>query len=127
MAIFVLKPFDRSLKGTGIDNDKIRQAAREVIAGYYEASLGGHVYKKRIPLEAGKSGGARAVVVFKLQQHLFFVNGYPKSAAKKAGKEISASELEAYRKIAAELFTMSPEIVEKALAAGKMREVKFDG
>ncbi|MEI2265273.1 type II toxin-antitoxin system RelE/ParE family toxin [Erwinia sp. CGal63] len=127
MAIFVLKPFDKNLKGTDINDDKIRQAAREVTAGCYEANLGGHVYKKRIPLAAGKSGGARAVIVFKLEQHLFFVNGYAKSSAKKSGKEISDSELDAYRRVAADLLAMPPETVARAIAAGKMREVKSDG
>lgn len=126
MAIFVLKPFDRNLKGAGIDDGRIRQAAREVMAGQYDANLGGHVYKKRLPLEAGKSGGARAVIVFKLQQHLFFVNGYSKSSAKKSGKEISVSELESYRRIAADLLAMPSAILEKAKATGKMREVKCD-
>lgn len=64
MAIYVLKPFDRNTKGDAIDSAKLCKAALEVIAGIYEASFGGGVYKKRIPLVAGKSGGARAVVAF---------------------------------------------------------------
>ncbi len=71
MAIYVLKPFDRNTKGDAIDSAKLCKAALEVMAGIYEASFGGGVYKKRIPLVAGKSGGARAVVAFKTEKHFF--------------------------------------------------------
>lgn len=52
MAIYVLKPFDRNTKGDAIDSAKLCKAALEVMAGIYEASFGGGVYKKRIPLDA---------------------------------------------------------------------------
>lgn len=73
MAIYVLKPFDRNFKGDMIADIKLCLAARELIAGQYEASLGGGVYKKRIPLGAGKSGGARAIVAFKSQNTCFLL------------------------------------------------------
>lgn len=126
MAIYVLKPFDRNLKNDNIDDVKLCQAAKEVMAGNYEASLGGNVYKKRIPLNAGKSGGARAVVAFRSGGNLFFVNGYPKSGTKGSGKEIPDDVLEAYKKVAADLQAMTPEKIKAAKDAGKMREVKCD-
>lgn len=59
MANYVLRPFDRSLKSVGIDDEKLCNAARELRAGQFEANLGGNLYKKRIPLMRGKSCGAR--------------------------------------------------------------------
>lgn len=50
MAIYVLKAFDKNTKGDGIDDAALCKAAQEVISGKYEASLGGGVFKKRIPL-----------------------------------------------------------------------------
>ena len=106
MAIYVLKPFDRNFKGEMIADTKLCLAARELIAGQYEASLGGGVYKKRIPLGAGKSGGARAIVAFKSQKNLFFVNGYAKSTTKSGIREIKEDELNLYRHVASQLFAM---------------------
>lgn len=84
MSIFVLKPFDRNLKRYSISEEKLFSAAREIMAGQYEADLGGGVFKKRIALDAGKSGGARSVIIFKYGGNLFFVNGWSKSDIKKS-------------------------------------------
>lgn len=127
MAIYVLKPFDRNFKGDMIADIKLCLAARKLIAGQYDASLGGGVYKKRIPLGAGKSGGARAIVAFKSQKHLFFVNGYAKSTTKSGIREIKEDELNLYRQVASQLFAMTTEQERAAIKARKMREVICDG
>lgn len=124
MAIYVLKPFDRNTKGDAINSAKLCKAALEVMA---EASFGRGVYKKRIPLVAGKSGGARAVVAFKTEKHLFFINGYAKSAFKSSGREISESDLALYKEVAKQLFEMTSEQAKVAIKTGKMHEVKCDG
>lgn len=127
MSIFVLKPFDRNLKRYSISEEKLFSAAREIMAGQYEADLGGGVFKKRIALDAGKSGGARSVIIFKYGGNLFFVNGWSKSDIKKhGGKEIAVDDLAAYRILAKQLLAMSRTEVDKALAAGIMRELKCD-
>lgn len=97
------------------------------MAGVYEASFGGGVYKKRIPLGAGKSSGARAVVAFKSDKHLFFVNGYAKSSIKNSVREISESDLILYKLISKQMFDMTFEQANEAIKAGKMREVECDG
>lgn len=127
MAIYVLKPFDRNTKGDNIGDAKLCTAAYEVMVGIYEASFGGGVFKKRIALEAGKSGGARAVVAFKTEKHLFFVNGYAKSAIKNSVREISESDLVLYKQIAKQLFEMPPQQANVAVKCGKMREDICDG
>jgi hypothetical protein len=127
MSIFVLKPFDRNLKRYSISEEKLFNAAQEIMAGQYEADLGGGVYKKRIALSAGKSGGARSVIAFKYGGNLFFVNGWSKSDIKKHGSnEISADELAAYRTVAKQLLAMSRAEVDRALDAGIMRELTCD-
>ncbi|MXP55096.1 type II toxin-antitoxin system RelE/ParE family toxin [Pantoea sp. Seng] len=127
MAIYVLKPFDRNTKADGIDDGKLSIAALEVIAGRYEANLGGGIYKKRIPLTKGKSSGARAVIAFKIDKHLFFVNGYAKSAVKSTIREMTETELLLYKQVAKELFNLTTEQARRAIRAGKMREVQCDG
>ncbi|ORM65473.1 hypothetical protein PRCB_22065 [Pantoea rodasii] len=127
MAIYVLKPFDRNTKVDNIDDAKLCVAALEIMSGVYEANFGGGVYKKRIRLDAGKSGGARAIVAFKMDSHLYFVNGYAKSAVRHAGREISESDLQLYKQLAKQMFSMTSEQVRLAIRFGKMREVKCDG
>lgn len=127
MTNYVLKPFDKNLKGTEIDNQKLCKAAKDVLAGQYEANLGGDIYKKRIPLARGKSYGARVIIAFKSGQNLFFMNGWVKNNVKKNSKEIPDDELAFYKAIAVQLMSMTPEQVLIAIKAGKMREVKCDG
>ncbi|QGY31495.1 type II toxin-antitoxin system RelE/ParE family toxin [Pantoea cypripedii] len=127
MTNYVLKPFDRNLKGTDVDNGKLCKAAKEVMAGHYEANLGGDVYKKRIPLNRGKSYGARVIIAFKSGQDLFFMNGWVKNDVKKNSKEIPDAELAFYKAVAVQLMCMTPEQAQIAIKAGKMREVKCDG
>lgn len=124
MSIFVLKPFDRNLKRYRIPEDQLFNAAREIIAGQYEADLGGGVFKKRLPLGAGKRSGARSVIVFSCGGNLFFVNGWSKGDIKKhGGKEISEDDLASYRILAKQLLAMSASEINKALTAGIMREL----
>ena len=128
MEIYVLKVFDKNIKGDGIDDTALCTAAQEVINGVYEASLGGGVFKKRIPLpNTGKSGGARAVIAFKAGNRLFFMNGYPKSGTRIYGKEIPDDALRAYKKLAVDLFGMTQAQVDAQVKAKTMREVKCDG
>jgi len=128
MAIYVLKAFEKNTKGDGIDDAALYTAAQEVMSGQYEASLGGRIFKKRIPLPgAGKSGGARAVIAFKAGKHLFFVNGYAKSTTSSNGKEIPDDVLKAYRKFAVDLLNLTQAQIDAQVKAKTMREVKSGG
>lgn len=127
MGNYVLRTFDRSLKGVAIDDDKLCDAARELRAGQFEANLGGHLYKKRIPLTRGKSCGVRAVMAFKSDNDLFFINGWVKNVVKKGCREIPDDVLLLYKAVAIQMINMTPEQAQLALKTGKMREVKCDG
>lgn len=83
--------------------------------------------KKRIPLTRGKSCGVRAVMAFKSEHDLFFVNGWVKNVVKKGCKEIPDDVLLLYKAVAIQMMSMTPEQAQIALKAGKMREVKCDG
>ncbi|WP_400168500.1 type II toxin-antitoxin system RelE/ParE family toxin [Escherichia coli] len=76
-------------------------AAEEVMEGIWEADLGRGVIKKRLPLQQGKSGGARTIIFFKSANHVFFYDGWSKSGLSSKGtKEIEDDELAAYKKMA---------------------------
>ena len=58
MRVFKTKLFSRRSKDMGIDDTALFHAAKEISQGFFEANLGGNIYKKRIALgNRGKSGG----------------------------------------------------------------------
>lgn len=127
MSIYVTSLFDRSLKKQHISDGKLRKIAQEIIDGLYDADLGGNVYKKRIPLKQGKSGGARSVIAFRLNEHLFFIDGWMKNAVNKGGhREISDDDLATYRDIANDFLSMPAAVIKIALETGRLREVSCD-
>ena len=120
MAIYVLKPFDRNFKGDMIADIKLCLAARELIAGQYEASLGGGVYKN-----AFRSAPAKAAEPERLSRSNrktpVFVNGYAKSTTKSGIREIKEDELNLYRQVASQLFAMTTEQERAAIKAKNAR------
>jgi hypothetical protein len=52
----------------------------EIRSGIMGSSLGGCLYKKRIPIRSkGKRGGARMIYAYKNSNKIFFLYGYTKS------------------------------------------------
>jgi hypothetical protein len=55
-------------------------ALAEVQAGNFEASLGGHIYKKRIKFKGqGKSGSGRTIICYRKGIELFLFMDLPKT------------------------------------------------
>ncbi|PLR37619.1 addiction module toxin RelE [Chimaeribacter coloradensis] len=125
MNIYTTSLFDKSLKKQQISDKTLCEAAIEIKAGLVDARLGGDVYKKRIPLAGGgKRGGARTVIAFHYDRHLFFMDGWIKTDVPKDGtKEIPDDDLEAYRRIAKDLLTLSDEMITTQVLNGNLREV----
>jgi hypothetical protein len=92
--------------------------------GLIDASLGGHVYKKRVGVQGrGKRGGVRTLLAFKTDEKVFFIYGFAKSQRDNIGHQ----ELKALKRLAAELLAYSDQALNKALTAGELREVENDG
>ena len=71
--------FDRFARNAGLDDAELLVAAIEVLAGRYDADLGGGVFKKRIARSGGgKSGGFRTVVICTNPEFTVFAYGYAK-------------------------------------------------
>ena len=83
MRMFKTKQFSSWAEKTGLDNDSLQKAVSEMERGLNDADLGGHVYKKRVALQQrGKSGGARTIIAFKLNNRAFFMYGFAKELSK---------------------------------------------
>lgn len=121
MRIFKNIDFHHWSKELGISDRKLKEAADEISKGLYEANLGGNILKKRIGLGGrGKSGGARTIVAFRADKHLFFVYGY----AKNERANISEKEAIALKKLAKLYFSFNDAQLAQAMDAGKLFEVK---
>lgn len=125
MTIYVHKRFDKSFKKMALSEQVLLEAAKQVIRGEFEASLGGGVIKKRLSLQEGKRGGARTIIFFHFNHHLFFYDGWAKSRlSDKRAREIEEDELESYKRLAKALLKANQEQLSALCKSGFLREVK---
>ena len=96
-------------------------AIRQIEEGLIHADLGGGLVKQRIPRSGqGGSGGYRTIIVYRSGDRAIFVHGFAKNSV----ANISASELAAFRKLAAELLALSDQDIQKAIDNQVFREIK---
>lgn len=97
MRVFKTKWFARFARQNGLTDSKLIAAVREMENGLDEGNLGGGLVKKRIGRAgAGKRGGYRAIIAFRLNKRAFFVYGFAKSVT----ANLDHLELKSYRKLA---------------------------
>ncbi len=98
----------------------LRNALDELKQGSFEASLGGHLYKKRIRFPGkGKSGSGRTIICYKRDQRAIFIHGF----AKNEKSNLSAKELLAFKEFSKILLGLSEEQIATAVKNGDLREV----
>lgn len=120
MQIFKTKLFHQWAEKIGLDNKSLKLAIDEMVAGLYEASLGGHLFKKRIRIKGrGKSSGVRSIIAFKKDDSAFFVYGYAKN--KKAN--ITEMEKRIYKELAMLLFSYNARDLAYAIKNKELIEV----
>ena len=103
MRTFKTKPFARFARREGIPDDLLCDAVRRAEHGQIDADLGGGVIKQRIARPGqGKSGGFRAIVLFRSLEWSFFVHGFAKSGT----DNLRQDELKAFRLLADEMLGM---------------------
>jgi hypothetical protein len=124
MSVYVTKEFARFARKSGLADAKLLDAAQDVAGGHYDVDLGGGVFKQRVAREGGgKSGGFRAIILFRAGTHSFFAHGFAKSDK----ANVSAKELKALKRLADVLLGFSEKQLEAAQAAGELIEVENDG
>jgi hypothetical protein len=121
--IFKNKAFIRFARKARMKDEALRAAIERAERGLIDADLGGGVIKQRIPRPgAGKSGGFRTIILFRIKARAFFVHGF----AKNEQDNIRDDELAAFKMLADELLTYDDEALAKAVANGTLTEVKGD-
>jgi len=122
--IFKNKSFARFARRNSIADLDLCGAVCNADRGLIAADLGGGVIKQRLARRgSGKSGGFRALIVFRIRSLAVFVHGF----AKNETENIRADELIALKKLAAELFSYSSKDYERAMASGTLIEVQCNG
>ena len=121
MRIFKTKAFARFGKKARIDDAELCQAIRDAGQGLIAANLGGGVIKQRIAhLAQGKSGGFRALIVFRAGARAFFVHGF---AEEGTGQHHKEEFVPVERAPHSELLSYDDITIARVVAAGTLVEV----
>lgn len=124
MRTFKTKPFARFARREGIDDHALCDAVVRITKGLVDADLGGGVIKQRIARPGqGRSGGVRALLVLRSEEHAFFVHGFAKSDR----DNLPRTELNAVQRLAGELLGLGETELEAMLDNGTISEVICDG
>lgn len=103
MRVFLTKPFARFADNEGIEQKTLCEAVNRAGKGLIDTDLGGGVIKQRLARKGqGRSGGFRAIILFRLGARAFFVYGY----AKNDRQNINRDELKAFRKLAGAMLAL---------------------
>ncbi len=120
MRIFKTKIFHQWTKKVGLRNITLKQAIDEMLSGKYEASLGGHLYKKRVAIGSkGKRGGLRTIIAFKKENNVFFVYGF----AKNTRTNIKENESKALKALSKIYFSYNENQLKEAVKVKELIEV----
>ncbi len=124
MRTFKTKPFARFARSGGMPDEALCDAVLRAGRGQVDADLGGGVIKQRIARQGeGRSGGFRAIVLFRRDERAFFVHGF----AKNDRENLRRDELRALRELAKELSGLDETRLEAMLMNGTISEVNCDG
>jgi hypothetical protein len=120
MPVFKTRVFARFARKAKLGDKALREAVAEIERGLVHADLGGGVLKQRIAWSgAGKSGGFRTIILFKVEERAVFVYGFEKSAR----DNIADEELHEFRRLAGKLLSYSDAEIAAAVEAGALIEV----
>ena len=123
MRIFKNKWFAKFASKEGINDAKLCEVVRDAENGKIDADYGGGVIKQRIarPNE-GKSGGYRAIILYRQGDKAFFIYGFRKSER----ENINEVEERTFKELAKLTFTFPDDELEKLIKAGAYKEIKYN-
>jgi hypothetical protein len=105
MKRFKTKHFNKWAKKSGISDSDLLQACHELEKGLFAANLGGNVFKIRMAKGSrGKSGGYRTILAYVKDVRIVYLYGFSKNER----ENISAKELDAFKKLSRDYLALSP-------------------
>jgi hypothetical protein len=126
MRVFVTDEFDQFVRSVGLSDADLIKSASEIESGLFDANLGGVLKKRMAAKGESKRNANRCIVAFKLDDRLFFVDGWRKADVPKKGKEIPDKLLDVYRELAKSLLSASWAQLAKDVKAGLLREIDYE-
>jgi hypothetical protein len=118
--IFRNRSFTRFAKKAALNDSTLLKAIEDAEGGLIAARLGGGVIKQRIARAGqGKSGGFRAIILYKAHERAFFVHGF----AKNDQDDIGGDELAALKLLASQMLSYDDHSIAKAIESGTLIEV----
>lgn len=120
MRVFKSRWFQRFCRKEGLEDPALLDAVDRASRGQIDADLGGGVIKQRIARPGeGKSGGYRAIILFRQGERSIFVYGFPKSRR----DTIRPDELSAFREAAKHVLSLTERQIADLVAQGDFVEV----
>jgi len=120
--IYKVKVFARFQRREGIADVALAKAVRAAESGLVDADLGGGLIKQRVARPGqGKSGGYRAVIVYRRGDLAVFLLGF----AKNERGNVDDDELEDLKGQARVFLRLSMDQIEAAVAADELKEVSY--
>jgi hypothetical protein len=124
MRVFKTKPFARFARKARISDAILCDAIADATRGLIDADLGGGVVKQRVARQgAGKSGGFRTIILFRIHDRAIFVHGFAKSEQ----GNIRDDELAAFKMLAVEMMAYGADAIAKSIGNGTLTEVMCNG
>lgn len=120
LRIFKSKIFAKFARKEKVSDATLRAVAKDIEDGKTDVDYGGHVIKQRMarPHE-GKSGGYRAIILYRRADKMFFVFGF----AKHEQDNIDRSDEQDFKLLAKFLLAATEQQLKKLLDDGKYTEV----
>jgi len=111
----------RFARKEGIDDATLCHAVQRAEDGYIDADPGGGVIKQRIAREGGgKSGGYRAIIIYRAGDRALFAYGFPKSER----ENITQDELNEYRAFAKVVLSYTDAAIDALVKSETWNEVR---
>lgn len=111
----------RWAKKEGLSDAMLLQCISEFEQGLYDADLGQHLFKKRVPLSGrGKSGGARTIFFYQKYEKLIFCFGF----AKNAKDNLASEDKIVLHQLSGSFLKLNQNEVNKLIKIGKFFEIK---
>jgi hypothetical protein len=120
--IFKNKWFSKFARDEDISDAKLCRAVKDAEKGLIDADYGGGVIKQRIARQnEGKSGGYRAIILFRRGDKSFFIYGF----AKNERENITKEEERAFKDLARITLSLSYEELETLIKQGTYKPVEY--
>lgn len=120
MKIYKFKSFSKWMTHENIDDESLKQAAREIEAGLVEANLGSGLFKKRLSSNGrGKRGGFRVLLAYKTDERIIFMFGF----AKNERENINDQQLIVLKRLSKEYLSLAENGIAELVSKNYLCEV----